>query len=351
MLLTVAGCALAQSPVDLVRAKKYAEARKVMATVPEPAETRQRIGFHRLKAAIASGLNEHGNAADEMAKALSLAPNEPDLLLAAAVAELRAGRLDKALAHASAVQTAAGYATVGDIQEKRREYLAAAQAYQKAVELAPDVEAYRVAQAVELVQHATFEPAVIVLENAVLRFPKSAKIRALLGVAQYALGNNEKAVDALLDAIAADPKFEPAYRYLQLLTLEGSGAPQARVAEALCGWDAVVCAAVKLRSDANHEESLRKLAADSSAVGRCEAGKVYEKLERWQDARRAMEACVKLSPTPQNHFRLGRDYQRLGLRALAGKEMAAYRVSSKEQSEEAARRQAAVQAFQFSAYK
>ncbi len=96
--------------------------------VPEPAEMNQRIAFHRLKAAIASGLHEPEIAVREMRAALALAPADPKLLLAVAVAELQAGEADEALSHAQASpESATREALIGDIQEKRGEYLLAAQ--------------------------------------------------------------------------------------------------------------------------------------------------------------------------------------------------------------------------------
>ena len=120
---------------------------------------------------------------------------------ATAAAELQAGRLDEALAHAQGGSgTAVGQALLGDIQEQRGQYLEAVKAYQAAVALGPDREQYRVALALELVQHHTFEPAIAVLEQAAPHFPKSARLRVLLGVAQFAAGRYEDAETALTDA-------------------------------------------------------------------------------------------------------------------------------------------------------
>jgi tetratricopeptide (TPR) repeat protein len=336
---------LAQSPVDLVRQKRYAEARKALAGIQEPADVKQRISFHRLKAAIASGLGEHAHAADEMEAALALAPAAQDLLLATAVAELQAGRLERALQHASSVPTAQGFAICGDIHERRREYVAAAKAYQKAVELAPDVEAYRMALALELVQHATFEPARVVLDQAIAIFPRSAKLKTLLAITQYALGDMDKAESALLNAIAADPKSDAAHRYLAEFALQSPKAPEPAVVAALCAWDKVVCAAMRLRLSPEDASSAALLRQSDGAMARCELARSYERRDDWAAARRELETCVRLDPAPQNHYRLGRVYQRLGLSELAIRQMQLYRQQLQKQTEEAARREQAVQAF------
>jgi hypothetical protein len=58
-----------------------------------------------------------------------------------------------------------------------------------------------------------------------------------------------------------------------------------------------------------------------------------------------MEACVNLEPSPQNHYRLGRIYTRLGLTELARREVESRTEADKRLSEEISRREAAVQAF------
>ena len=350
----------AQSPLEravtLARERRYAEARKVLAGVAEPAGVQQRLAFHRLKAAVASGLGEAASAADEMRSALELAPGDPQLLTATAVAELQAGRLDDALRHArGAGNTALSQALIGDIQEKRGQYLEAVKAYQAAVELGPDREQYRITLALELVQHHTFEPAIAVLEQAAAVFPKSAKICTLLGITHYAAGHTEAAVTWLAKAIAADPKLEPAYTYLAQIALEGTGAPEKNILDALCGWNETVCSALRLRlAHENNDTALfndatagLKRAPAENAIARCELGRAYEWSGQWTGAREQMEACVRLNPSPQNHYRLGRIYSRLGFPELARRQMDLRDLAARQMSEEVARRESAVQAFQY----
>src|SRR5258707_46482 len=101
LVAAVAAIASAQSSLEravtLTRAKQYAEARNLLQAVSEPAPTAQRIAFHRLKAAIAAGLNEPGAAASEMQLALAVAPEDAALLFATAVAELQAKQVKAGL--------------------------------------------------------------------------------------------------------------------------------------------------------------------------------------------------------------------------------------------------------------
>ena len=358
--ISLASCVLAQSPleraVSLARDKRYAEARTALKGVPEPADTAQRVAFHRLKAAIASGLADSKGAAEEMRHALALAPSDPSLLLAAAVAEQQAGLLDEALQHArSAGSTAQAQAVIGDIQEKRGEFVEAAKAYQSAVALAPDREQYRIALALELVQHQSFPPAIAVLQHAAPLFPKSGTIRTLLGIAQYGDGDVAGAEKSLTEAIAVDPKLQPAYVYLTRLALDSSAAPRDGVVGALCGWSETVCCAMKLRiarekDDAKLQRDAMaglKRAPPGDAIGHCELGRAYEWTGQIPEAKTQMEQCVRLDPSPQNHYRLALIYKELGLTDLADQQMALRKKATDNMSEEAARRAEAVQTFQF----
>lgn len=342
--------------VTLAREKRYAEARQALAGAQEPTGIPQRIAYHRLKAAVASGLGEAANAAEEMRAALALAPADPGLLLATAVAESASGDQDGALRHAAAAgNTAASQELIGDIQEKRGQYLEAAKAYQAAVALAPGQEQYRIVLALELVEHHTFEAAVVVLEQAVDLFPKSARIRTLLGVTQYANQQLQPAISALAEAVELDPGLEPAYRYLTQVALESPALVPENAVAAVCRRDAVACASLKLRiSRQKGDAALQKEAVAAlerapaeNARARCELGRAYEWAERWQDARVQMEACVRLDPSPENHYRLGRDYAHLGLEDLAHKEMALRSQAVERLSDAVARRAAAVQAFDY----
>ncbi|MCU1234664.1 MAG: Tetratricopeptide 2 repeat protein [Candidatus Solibacter sp.] len=353
--------ALAQSSsleqaVRFAQEQRYAEARRVLEGSVEPEGITQRIAFHRLKAAIASGLGETAAAANEMRSALALAPGDAGLQTATAAAELQAGLLDDAVAHAQGgAGTAVGQALLGDIQEKRGQYLEAVKAYQAAVALAPDREQYRVALALELVQHHTFEPAIAVLEQAAPRFPKSARLRVLLGVAQYAAGRYEDAEAALTDALDLAPELERVYGYLAQAALEAPSPPLERALKAICTREPVVCSALQSRSarekgDAGLQAlavAALKRAPKNSAIARCELGKVYQAAAQWTEARVEFEACVQLDPSPQNHYRLGLVYNRLDLVELAQKQMELRKTAEERKAGDTARRQNAVQAFQY----
>src|ERR1019366_8938609 len=121
-------------------------------------------------------LHDPAAAVAEMQQALAVSPADPALLLATAVAELNADQLEAALRHAEAAGDSDPRArvVVGDIQEKL--------AFNLSFDLGFD-----------LIRHQKFLQAVEGLKPAIQTFPKSSRLRTLLGIAQFAMGDAEDA--------------------------------------------------------------------------------------------------------------------------------------------------------------
>ncbi|HEX4748154.1 MAG TPA: tetratricopeptide repeat protein [Bryobacteraceae bacterium] len=347
-----------EQAVTLARQGHYAEAEKALAGVSEPDDLNRRIAFHRLKAAVDSGVNKPQLAVEEMHFALALAPGNPDLVLATAVAELAAGQIDASLADAHSVpESPQQQALLGDIQEKKGDHVAAATAYEKAVQLAPDREEYRIAFGLELIKHQSFQPAIDLLETSDRLFPKSAKLRTLLGIAQYSAGYTEDAVHSLEDAISLDRTLDAPHRCLGEILLQSSAAPSEAAKTMLCAWSKIVCSALQLRTARRTGDATLtaqaiaelKRAPAESAIGRCELGRAYEWNGNLHDARREMEACVRLDPSPQNHYRLALLYRRLDEPELAHKEMELRTAILARMSDETAVGLNALKGFEYSA--
>jgi tetratricopeptide (TPR) repeat protein len=169
------------------------------------------------------------------------------------------------------------------------------------------------------------------------------------------MGQIDEAETSLADAIELDPKLEPAYKYLARIATEGHDAPPTRTIDALCRWDATVCNVLKLRfamekGDAALQRQMiqaLQAAPPDAAIARCELGFAYDSANQLADARTQMEACVRLDPSPLNHYRLGRLYSRLGLPELARRQMELRNAVAQRLNEEVSRRENAVQAFRY----
>ena len=209
--------------------------------------------------------------------------------------------------------------------------------------LAPSQEQYRVTLAYDLIRHQDFRAAMELLQQSKPLFPRSAKLRTLLGIAQYSHGDTAEAIPSLIDAIAVDPSAEPAYRCLAQILLQSSAAAPPAATERLCKWNSTVCSALKLRlareSDdaAMQKEAIAGLQRTSNdPVARCELARAFEWMDRIAEARTEMEACVQFEPSPQNHYRMGLIYKRLGMNELSQREMDLRRQVLEKMSEETA---------------
>ncbi len=305
-----------QQALTLTRAGRFREAREVIKSVPAPVQIPQQIAYHRLKAAIASGLQDNDTAAEEMEAALALSPEDRSLLLAAAVSEDQAGRFEQAIALLSkAPDNADARGLLAQLLEKRGRHAESISAYRDAIRLDPAREAFRVALGRELIALGAFDQASSELHDSLATFPRSAPLLTLLGILEYSGGQTGAATQMLSRAIAADSNYQPAYRSLAKIVLDSSGTPAEEEVSLLCRWDKATCSALQLRlaryrNDKDSEtRSIAELrsAPSGNATAACALGQAYAWNGLAQQARPAMETCVKLDPTPQNHYRLGSD--------------------------------------------
>lgn len=335
-----------QQALTLTRAGRFSEAREAMKGVRVPAAVPQQIAYRRLKAAIASGLHENVAAAEEMEAALALSPQDRSLLLAAAVSEEQAGRAQKAvdlLSKPGSDPDAKGL--LAGLLDKEGRHADSISAYRDAIRLDPAREAFRVALTKELIALGAFDQAASELQESLLKFPSSAPLLTLAGILQYSGGQTDGARQVLARAIATDPGYEPAYGSLAKIVLDSSNAPGQDELAALCRWDKITCSALQLRSarDANDKDlEQRSIAAlqaapAQNATAACALGQAYAWNDSPEEARRTLETCVKLDPTPQNHYRLAQTYRKLGETDLANKQLEARSRLLKALSDQTAR--------------
>lgn len=322
--------------VSLAQKHRYSEAAAALQGVAPPETKRQLIAYHRLKAAIASGMGDAGASAKEMETALDLAPEDPNLLQATAIAEAQANLLDPAIAHLKHAQaihdSAALQNLLGDVQERSGDSLAAIQSYQAAVQQAAEVEEYRFALALELLRHQTFEPAILVLEKALQDFPRSSRLRIALAVTYFLVDRDADASRVLLQAMRLDPEPTGAADYLGEMQLTQTASPDPAAVQELChfadmhprsGRAQAICGGLLLRTERPALERLRKAAeaAPQEPLARCNLGKALEAEQNWAAARVETEACARLQPdSPEAHYRLARIYRKLGLADAARRE-------------------------------
>lgn len=341
-------------------------------TLPE----QQEVLFRRRMAELLISHERFSESVDELKRAVVLEPSRGDLEFNLALAQFKSGRFDDALASATSLQKTADSAEleslIADIQEARGDNLAAVRSYQAAIALAPNEEKYRLALALDLIQHKSFEPARVVLKQAEELHPESWRVRVASGMVEYFAGSAEDATKKLLKAadVASEP--EPALRYLGDIQMDQTGTPDPAALSRLCEYgDAqpnagklqFYCAALFFRRDylandrSHTDEILRRLKAaakktPNDASPRCQLGKAYRWIERWQEALGESETCARLDPNSADaHYRLAQIYQHLGQQQRSEQEMKLYQAASARLADENARRDETIKTFLYSIQK
>jgi tetratricopeptide (TPR) repeat protein len=337
-------------------------------TVELPADRRLELRLHMGE--VLSRAHLYREAATDLAEAARLAPDHADIFFNLALAHYYNGQWDAALESANRAKaledSGSTEGLLGDIHEKRGDSLEAVHSYQAAVALEPNIEQHRLALAMELLRHQTFEAAILVLEQAASLFPQSVHVKVLLGLSYYVVDRSADAVHTLLEATRLKNDDDVAIRYLGEIILQDTAAPDPtalatlcsfadshtlnKVANALCGGG-LLRAAQETGDASRRDEILHRLresarVAPNEPHARCQLGKALEWSKQWSEARAQLEACVRLRPAwPEGHYRLARVYRRLGQTSLASQQTKLQEQAANDESEDSIRRANTVSRF------
>lgn len=226
---------------------------------------------------------------------------------------------------------------------------------QRAVQLDPGTPGHYVDLVQLFLDHRTPEPALMILENALQKFPTNLEILRLLGLAHYAVGDQAKALDTFLEIIDLDPNSQVGYASLETL-LPYAGDRLGEIIKKLQGYCQrhssdplgyyLLAAALVARSgeSAESEKLLRQaiLVEQSFWPAYFE---LHKKLERDGDLGEAIQVLkktIELNPGhAQAHYALARIYGKLGEREKAIEERKAHHKLVLEEREATEKRQAA----------
>ncbi|MBZ5581380.1 MAG: tetratricopeptide repeat protein, partial [Acidobacteriia bacterium] len=134
-----------------------------------------------------------------------------------ALAELKSGMLGDADSQVRALlklrETAELHSLLGDISERRGEFVEAAAELQRAAQMEPG-EDHLFDWGAELLRHQTLDPAREVFTHGAGLYPRSWRMLVGLGVAQYLSGLNDPAAESFCRAIDLDPADARPYFFL-----------------------------------------------------------------------------------------------------------------------------------------
>lgn len=247
------------------------------------------------------------------------------------------------------------YTALADVYQAANRPENAIPAMRLAIEKEPNAEAHRVQYGLLLIESKAPAAAVIRIEEAIKTFPKSARLRLLLGTAQYELRKSNEAQTAFESALAIDPQLVPALGYLAIIYGEqGKFDDAVKIYERTLRGDEknalmhYLLADTLLRmQDAPREriegELRRAVALDTNlALAHSALGRFYVRQTRWTEARAALERAVALEPTMADAlYQLGLVYARLKLNEQSKATLARFKELnvSQEKQKEADRRE------------
>jgi len=217
---------------------------------------------------------------------------------------------------------------LGQAHELNHDPSLAAAELQQAIRLDPNQPKHYLDLAELFLNHNTPEPAELVLRGAVHRFPQNAETLRLLGLAHYASGKTEAALDAFLQAIDMAPEMESAYASLETLLPSAGGrvveiVPRLRQFTTTRPSSPLGPYLLALILPEESEALLRK------AIGRSpdfwpawfQLHKTLKTREKWDEAAAALRKTIALKPDcAPAHYALAEYYNRRGDRDRAAQE-------------------------------
>jgi len=272
---------------------------------------------------------EFSKAAEQETRWARANPKDRLALLRAAEYHLRANEAEAAIRLAEEVAAASPSAPAQSILGKayrlQRDPPKAVAALQEAIRLDPAQPAYVADLAQLFLDHNTPEPARMLLEQAVPRFPEDVELWRMLGLACYAVGNTERALDEFLRVTEMEPDSALSYAALESLLPDAGNRldlvvgkfrafaerhPKNPVAHYLLAMGV----ATRDGASAETEALLRRAIATEPGFWPAwfELHTVLKAQDRFDEAAKALEQTLKLNPDhAAAHYSLAQIYARL----------------------------------------
>ncbi len=301
-------------------------------------------------------------------RASQLSPGNYDNSYQLAVACAQAGNYERARTTVQALlvhqDKAELHDLLGDVEERLGNPLAAVHEYQRAAEMNPS-EAYLFDWGSELLAHRAFEPAVEVFTKGHRLFAGSSRMLIGLGVASYARGDVDAAIQRLCAASDLNPNDPTPYLFLgriQNVETTRSVAISARLEQfAQLQPDNALASyyyALSLWKGRKGPEDTAKLEQIESLLEKAlrlnpslgpaylQLGVLHAERKEFPKAIGAYQKAIETSPAPEEaHYRLAQVYRQTGEGDKARSEIQLYEQISKERAKEVERERHDIQQF------
>ena len=307
--------------------KRFREARatadRVSRLAPASPDLHNRLG------ALQAEFGDYAGAIQNLEKANALKPDSYEFRYNLGLAYHRNADPDHALKILEPVRLQQDNAEIenllGDVYEKKGQYLDAVRAFQRGTELEPANEGYRFDFVYELLAHQNFDAAIAAAQPAVRDFPQALKFRLALGVAYFGAKLFDQSGEIFLDAAKTAPDSELPLRLLARAVETGPvrrQEVQTLVAAYLERHPRQFWPHYFLGKYAFQDGDLKRgleflkqsaALAPNDPDSQFELGNVYFEMGRWNDALACYQRAVRLKPDLTDaHYRLFRAYRRAG---------------------------------------
>jgi tetratricopeptide (TPR) repeat protein len=300
-----------------------ATAERISRLAPASADLHNRLG------AVQAEFGDYPSAIKNLEKANALQPDSYEFRYNLGLAYHRKGDPGHALQILEPLRQQRDGAEIenllGEVYEKKGQYLEAVRAFQKGAELEPANEGYRFDFVYELLVHKSFEAAIAAAQPAIRAFPQSLKLRLALGVAYFGAKLFDQSGEIFLQAAKSAPDSELPLRLLARAVDTGPvrrQEVQTLVAAYLKHHEKQFWPHYFLGTSAFQDGDLKRALeflkqsvalAPDYPDSRFELGNVYFEMDRWKDAIACYERAVQLKPDlTEAHYRLFRAYRRTG---------------------------------------
>jgi tetratricopeptide (TPR) repeat protein len=303
-------------------------------------------------------MHKPADAAKALTSALALNPGDADLQLDCATALLAADRLEEAKrilsAFAAAENSSRAQSLLGELEEKRDSYHAAAEHYARAVQLEPSEEnQWRLG--VEFLRHWTFDAATRIFQGASAQFPQSVRLRTGLGAALFGDAQYAQAIPVFAGLLESEPDNA---EYAGMLgvsctTVMQEARPQCAVLVHYAEThpkdaraSAYAAAFLLDQSDSQSQRPLARKLLDAALAAdpklpeaQFRMGKFLQDDQMWKESIPYLECAVELKPDYSTaHYRLARAYWRTGRKQDGDAQIELQKKFSRQEAEDLDRR-------------
>ena len=340
--------------------------RKALQLEPASYDANHNLGEYYVKS------GQIAQAQPLLATAYRMKPDAYDNCYDLAMADFLLGRLDESQQIIQGLEkernTGELHNLLAQIHEKQGDFVDAANEYESAAHLDPTEDNF-FDWGSEMLLHRTYEPAITIFQNAVDRFPSSARLQIGLGLALYSRGKYDDSVEALLKAAALTPSDPRCYYFLskayddspsqaneviQAFRRYAALQPRNALAQyyyALSLWKGHRSQGSALNLD-QVESLLKKAIAldDKLPEAYLQLGDLYADQRMYAKSVPEYERALALNPNLSDaHYRLATDYVHVGQKEKAQQEFAVYQKLRAQHLAEADKERAEVKQFVYSA--